>query len=197
MVFNTHKMSYLTRNKLLQKGFRHLGKKVQISDKCSIYKPENICIGDNARIDDYCILSASHKIVIGNYVHIGCHSVILGNELIEINDFAGVSMRCTIISSNADYSGYYMTNPQIPDKYLNTISAPIVMGKHSLIGAGSMILPGVSLGQGAVIGAMSLVKHSIAEWEVWAGIPAKYIHDRERLIKSMEKQIRHEDSKCR
>jgi acetyltransferase-like isoleucine patch superfamily enzyme len=186
---------YLTRSKLLQMCFHHVGENVLISDKCSIYKPENISIGDNVRIDDFCILSASEEIIIGNWVHIACYTSLIGSEMIMIKDFAGVSMRCTILSSNADYSGYYMTNPHLPEKYLNTLSAPVVLDKHSLIGAGSMILPGVSIGEGAVVGAMSLVKKSIGEYEVWAGVPAKYLHDRERKVRQLEKQMKHENSK--
>ena len=184
-------MSYLTRNKLLKLGFAKVGEDVFISDKCSIYSPQNISIGNNVRVDDFCIISASKEIVIGDNVHIACHSSLLGNALIELEDFSGVSIGCTILSSNADYSGKFMTNPNIDEKYLNTHSAPVVLGKHSLVGCGSVILPGVSLGQGAVIGANSLVKESVPDFEIWCGSPVKKVKNRFKDILKLEKQMNH------
>lgn len=163
----------LTYEELYRKGFAHIGKDAQISDKCSFYSPGMIWIGDNVRIDDFCILSG--KITIGNNVHISSHTSLIGKGGIFIDNYAGVSMRCSILSSNADYSGDYLTNPNLPEELLNTTHAPVILKQHSLIGAGSIVLPGVTMGIGAVCGAMSLVKGDIPSWEIWAGTPAKYI----------------------
>jgi galactoside O-acetyltransferase len=181
-------MSYLTRNKLLQIGFRKVGADCQISDKAVFYSPQNISIGSNVRIDDFCILSAGSKIIICDYVHIACYTSLIGKGLIMLKDFSGVSMRCTILSSNADYSGEWMTNPNVPKEFLNTIEAPVILEKHSLVGAGSIVLPGVSIGEGAVLGAMSLAKKSIPVLEIWGGVPAKHIKNRsEKLLKLWER----------
>lgn len=51
-------MGFYSREQLEKIGFKSLGKNVLISDKSSIYSPENISIGNNVRIDDFCILSA-------------------------------------------------------------------------------------------------------------------------------------------
>lgn len=183
-------MSYLSKKEIARLGIK-AGHNVLISDKASIYGAENITIGDNVRIDDFCILSASEEIIIGSWVHIACYTSLIGSALIMLRDFSGVSMRCTILSSNADYSGEFMTNPQIPDKYLNTQKSAVVIEKHALIGAGSLVLPGVSIGTGSVVGAMSLVKRSIPEFEVWAGNPLRFIKERKRDLLNLEKQLLH------
>ena len=184
-------MSYLSVKDLIRKGFRRVGENAMISDKASFYGAKNITIGDNVRIDDFCILSASEEIIIGNWVHIACYTSLIGAGLIMLKDFSGVSMRCSILSSNADYSGEFLTNPQILGKYLNTFSAPVILEKHALIGAGCTVLPGVSIGEGAIIGAMSLLKQSVKEYEMWAGVPAKYIGNRKRELRNLEKQLSH------
>lgn len=51
-------MGFYTREQLEKKGFKSIGENVLISDKTSIYSPQNISIGNNVRIDDYCVLSA-------------------------------------------------------------------------------------------------------------------------------------------
>lgn len=54
---------------------------------------------------------------------------------------------------------------------------PVVIEDDASIGAGSMILPGVTVGKGAVVGAMSLVRTDIPAGEFWAGVPARKIRD--------------------
>ncbi len=51
-------MGFYTRKELERIGFKSIGENVLISDKTSIYSPQNISIGNNVRIDDYCVLSA-------------------------------------------------------------------------------------------------------------------------------------------
>lgn len=183
---------YLTRSDILRLGFKNVGEDVSISDKCSIYGASNISIGSNVRIDDFCILSGGGEIIIGDYIHISCYSSLIGRGRIELKDFSGVSMRCTVLSSNADYSGEYMTNPQIPEKYLNTTFAPVILEKHALVGAGSIVLPGVTMGEGAVAGSMSFVNCSIPEFQIWAGCPIRFIKYRSHNLKKMERQLRNE-----
>jgi galactoside O-acetyltransferase len=171
---------FLTRDELLQKCFLHVGDNVKISDKASIYGAEKIRIGDNVRIDDFCILSAGSYINIGNNVHIACYTSLIGKGSIWLNDYSGLSMRCTVLSSSDDYSGNFMANPQVPAEKRKVHEAMVYFGKYSLAGAGTVIMPGVRLGDGAVAGAMSFVKTSIPEWEIWAGVPAKYLKNRSK-----------------
>ena len=191
-------MSFLNRNKLLKIGFAKIGNDCQISERAVFYSPENISIGNNVRVDDFCILSAGSEIIIGDWVHVACYTSLIGKGRIELKDFSGVSMRCSILSSNADYSGMYLTNPQIPEKYLNTLSGPVTLEKHALVGAGSVVLPGLVIGAGAVVGALSLVKRSIPDYEVWGGVPAKNIEQgwncgiaiRNKKMLNLENQLR-------
>jgi acetyltransferase-like isoleucine patch superfamily enzyme len=51
----------------------------------------------------------------------------------------------------------------------------VSIGKKAYIGVNSVILPGVSIGNGSIVGACSLINRDIASNEVWGGIPAMYI----------------------
>jgi acetyltransferase-like isoleucine patch superfamily enzyme len=55
---------------------------------------------------------------------------------------------------------------------------PIVIGSFSWLAAGVMVCPGVSISDGSVVGARSLVAADLAEWAVYAGVPARKIKDR-------------------
>lgn len=186
-------MSFLTESQLNSIGFLSVGKNVFISDKCSIYNAKNIRIGDNVRIDDFCILSAGTKgIFIGNNVHIACYAALIGSEEIHVSDFAGISSRTIVYSSTDDYVGPFLTNPTVPDLYKNVINKRVEIGRHVVIGAGSIILPGSYLMDFSSVGAMSLINGQVPSFCVFAGIPAKKIKDRDRGIKETEKKYLNE-----
>ncbi|MGL4865418.1 MAG: acyltransferase [Cetobacterium sp.] len=180
-------MGFYTREELEKIGFKYIGKNVLISDKCSIYFPEKIEIGDNVRIDDFCILSGNIKI--GNYVHIAAFCAYYGAAGIEIGDFSTTSSRVTIYSQSDDYSGESMTNPMVPAKYKKVEYGKVIIKKHCIVGSSSIILPGVILKKGSAIGAMSLVKKSTEEWSVYAGVPVKKLKDRRMDLIELEKKL--------
>ncbi|BDU23559.1 MULTISPECIES: acyltransferase [unclassified Flavobacterium] len=174
-------MAFLSREDLEKIGFKNLGKNVLISDKASIYRPQNISIGENVRIDDFCIISAGEKgIEIGNHVHIACYVSLIGNELIKINDFVGISSKTSVYSSSDDYSGDYLTGPTIEDEFKNVDNRPVIFESYSIIGSGCVVLPGVTIGEGVAVGAISLVAKNLDSWCIYVGTPIKYIKKRRK-----------------
>ena len=183
-------MAFLSNEKLKALGFKYLGRNVMISEKASIYNHSKISIGDNTRIDDFCILSAgSGGIDIGKHVHIACFTSLIGREKITIEDFVGISSRGSVYSSGDDYSGSFMTNPTVPEEYTNVRHAPVVIKKHAIIGVGTVVLPGVTIGIGAAVGVLSLVVRNIEEFTVNLGIPAKMIKNRKRTLLDLENKF--------
>lgn len=167
---------YLRLDQLKGIPFKHFGKGVRISDKCSIYNPENIYIGDNTRIDDFTILSAGEGgIRIGSNCHIGCFASLIGKGRIDINDFTELSGRVSVYSSTNDYNKeMYWDEDMNRD---NIVHANVFIGQYVVIGCGSVVLPGVHIDHYARVGALSLVKSPVHYKEMWAGIPAKKIKD--------------------
>lgn len=181
---------YLSEYHLKEMGFKSIGKNVLVSTMASIYNPSKISIGDNSRIDDFCILSAGYGgIEIGRYVHIACYTSMIGKALIRMNDYSGLSSRVSVFSSSDKYDGEYMTNPCLPANVLNTYHEAVILGKHVVVGAGSVILPGVVLADGCAVGAMSLVNKSFQGDSIVSGIPAVYRKDRKGNIYELEKLI--------
>jgi len=171
-------------------GFLSIGENVLISDRASFYNCAQIALGNNVRIDDFCVLSAGEGgIVVGNYVHIAVYTSLIGSGLIKLSDFCNLSSRVAIYSSNDDYSGAAMSNPMVPSKYTNVFHADVNLGRHTIVGSGSVILPGVNLADGVAVGALSLVNNDCQSFGVYAGVPAVYIRERKRDLLAMEKDI--------
>jgi galactoside O-acetyltransferase len=178
---------FLTETELEKVGFKKIGKNVLISDKCSIYNAKNIEIGSNVRIDDFVILSAGEGgIRIGSHIHIACYASLIGGGEIIVEDFSQVSSRVTILSSSDDFSGDFLVGPCISSEFTNVKSKKVILKKHSVIGTGSTILPGVTLHEGAAVGAMSLVKNDIDEYTIFFGVPAKKQKNRSKKILDLE-----------
>jgi len=113
----------------------------------------------------------------------------MGGDGIYLDDFAGLSAKCSIYAVSDDYTGKSMTNPTVPMKYKPTsISAPVQIGRHCIIGCNSVVLPGVVIEDGASVGSLSLVTKSLSEWTVNTGVPCKKKSDRSRDILELEKQ---------
>lgn len=181
-------MAYLSRQDLEKMGFKSLGKNVKISDKASVYNCEKIAIGDNSRIDDFCVVSG--KVTIGRFCHIAPMCLVAGGKPgVMLHDFCGLAYGVKVFSQSDDYSGKSLTNSNIPEKYKNEFFAEICLKKHTIVGAGAVIMPGVIVGEGSSVGAMSLVSKSTDAWGIYVGVPAKKIKDRKKNILELEKQF--------
>lgn len=183
-------ISFYNNDELSQIGLKYFGDNVLISRKASFYGVTRITIGNNVRIDDFCVLSAGKGgIEIGNYVHIAVFSLLMGEGKITLQDYCGISSRASIYSSNDDYTGEFMSNPTVPSQFTNVIHADVKICRHALIGSGSVILPGVTLEEGAVVGALSLVNKDCEGFYIYKGNPAKKIVKRSDELLNIERKF--------
>lgn len=181
---------FYTDEELSEAGFRSLGKNVKVKRSAGLFFTENISIGDNSRIDDFTIIVASREPVsIGRYVHIASHCYISGSDGFIMEDFSGFAPGVSVFTSSDDYSGKMLTNPTVPRHLIGGAAAPVRLGRHVIVGAGTVILPGANIGDGSSVGAQSLVTKPLGEWGVHAGIPAKRLRDRSRELLKLESQL--------
>jgi galactoside O-acetyltransferase len=152
---------------------------VKLSRRAALHGIERIALGDHCRIDDFCVISAgAGGIAIGRHVHIAAFCLLAGAARIELHDYAGLSSRVSLYSSSDDYSGAHMTNPTVPREYSAPHDAPVTLGRHVIVGSGSVILPGVTLHEGSGVGALSLVRSDCEALGLYFGTPAKRIGHR-------------------
>jgi len=168
--------SFYSQMELEAIGFKQLGCDVFISRKVSLYGVDKMIIGSHVRIDDFCILSG--YITLGSHIHISAFSALYGSHGIEMEDYTGLSPRCTVFSASDDFSGDYLISPMSVKELTNVTGGKVLIKKYSQIGAGSVILPNLTIEEGVALGAMSLVKKTLTEWGIYAGIPAVRIKER-------------------
>ena len=82
-----------------------------------------------------------------------------------------------------------MTNPLVPAEFTNVTNADVSVGRHVIIGSGSVVLPGVTLEEGVAVGALSLVTKKCQSFGIYSGVPAKRIKERKRDFLELERKF--------
>jgi acetyltransferase-like isoleucine patch superfamily enzyme len=159
-------------------SFRSFGQAVKIWPEAKLVNPATISLGHRVIIDDFVLIISGAETRIGNFVHIASFTSITGGGRLVIEDFAGLSGGVRIYTGNEQYGGECLTNPTVPAPYRIPIRGDVFIGRHAIVGANSVILPGVTIGEGAVVGACSLVTKDCKPWTVNFGAPARQINTR-------------------
>jgi len=131
--------------------------------------------GRHVEITRDSVFGDSDRISIGDYVYIGPGAYFWGTGGLRIDDHVIIGPRVTIMTSNHRYEGAEM----IPYDG-TTILAPVRICSHVWIGACSIIVPSVTVGEGAVIAMGSVVTRDVPECAIVGGNPAEVLKVRNR-----------------
>ena len=180
-------------NQAYNLGLKNVGQDVTIWPLAKVVSPESISIGDSVIIDDFVFIMGGARTEIGSFVHIASFVSITGGGKFSIDDFAGVATGSRVLTGNDDFLGGSLTGPTVPYPYRIPIRSFVHIGKHAIIGSNTVILPGVTIGEGVSIGANSLVTKDCQPWTIYVGSPAKALRPRpkERILE-LEEQLRKE-----
>jgi acetyltransferase-like isoleucine patch superfamily enzyme len=131
-------------------------------------RPGRVIIAPECELDVGVVLDAfGGEINLGKNVFLGPYAVIYGHGSVSIGDHTLVAMHCQILSSNHAVPPFGTDIRSQPDVLL-----PTRVGRDVWLGAGVTILGGVSVGDGCVIGAGSVVTKSLPPGAIAFGSPA-------------------------
>jgi galactoside O-acetyltransferase len=172
-------------------GLARVGADVTVWPQAKIVGAERLSIGDAVIIDDFVFLMSGASSSIGSFVHIASFTSITGGGEFVMEDFSGLSSGVRVYTGNEDYSGGSLTNPTVPAPFRAPTRSFVRIERHAIVGANAVILPGVVIGEGAVVGANSLVHRDCRPWTVYFGSPAKRLTQRPAdRIRELEAQLR-------
>lgn len=127
--------------------------------------------GKNGKIRDFTILfgGPGKPVTIGDDFFIGTHCYVNGVAGLVIGSRVTIAHGAMLFTDSGPN-----TSPLLQQRF-PIVAAPIVIGDDVWIGAGAMILPGVTIGSRCVVGAGSVVKENVEDGMIVAGSPAKVI----------------------
>ena len=118
--------------------------------------------------------SSAPKLKIEDRVFVGQNVMLVAHEAISIGKNAMIGHYSHITSCNHNYQ-----RRDIPIRDQGFVGEPVAVGEDVWIGTYAVILPGVVIGKGSIIAAGSVVTHNIPDYEVWGGVPARFIKRRD------------------
>jgi len=155
--------------------FKKLGQNVIFEKGVLVFHPENIIIEDNVYVGHQTILKGYYlgEFFIGEGTWIGqqCFFHSAGNIFIGKN--VGIGPGVKIITSY-----HYDEGIEIPVLHNKILFKKVIIEDDSDLGVGSIILPGVKIGKGAIVGAGAVVTRDVPDYAVVAGSPAKILRFR-------------------
>jgi galactoside O-acetyltransferase len=171
------------------------GTDIFISPNVEIRRPHLVRLGSHIAIDSgfYCTTALE----IGDYIHIAPYTTIIGGATakLKMDHFTNISVGGRIICGSDEFLGEgLITAPGIPDGFRDRLKlGEITFEMFANVGANVTILPGVTLAQGSVIGACSLVIEDTEPWTIYVGVPARpiKIRPKEKMIENAQKMGYH------
>lgn len=158
-----------------------MGKNVIIEQGVIIRFPRSTELSDFVLLDKNVLLESKTN-RIGKRVHIAENCVISGGGEFIMEDYSGMAHSSAVVTaSDTPAAGYRGTGPMIPYSQRKVVIGKVIARKDAFIGMAARILPGVDIGEGAVVASAALVNKNVAPWTVVAGVPAKPISTRERI----------------
>ena len=160
------------------KRLKKCGKNVIIGKTVRIRYPELVSIGDNCIIDDFTYISTELELEGYNHISAGCKIIGGSNCKLIMKPFSTFSPNVVVAVGSDDYLSGIAT-PMVDFEFKGNVEyGSVVIGRHSIIGSGSVILPNIVVEDGAAVGALSLVNIDLEGWVLYAGIPVKKIKKR-------------------
>ncbi|MCR5776191.1 MAG: acyltransferase [Lachnospiraceae bacterium] len=163
----------------LRKNLKYCGEGVVLYPLCKMIRSQNAEIDDYSRILDYTFIDAGKSLKIGKHSMITWQVVIEGGANTVIGDRVFIGPGSKVLTSTYKVHGFYSAE-FIPDGCHEIEYGDITIHDDAYIGANCSLLPGVTIGEGAVVGANALVTKDLEPWGIYVGTPAKKIGEREK-----------------
>lgn len=172
----------------VKKKVKFCGKGVRLYPYCKIIRAENAKLDDECKIFDYVYIDAGKELIVGKYSIITWQSIIEGGAKTRIGDRVFLGPGSKLITGTYAFNGYYAVE-YIIDECRKNIYGDIIIEDDVYIGAGSIVMPGTIIHEGAVIGANSFVKGELEPWTVYVGSPCRPVSKREKPSEEMRKTL--------
>lgn len=172
----------------IKKKLKYCGENVIIHPLVKMIRASNAELDDACHLLDYCFIDAGSSLKIGKYSIMTWFTLIEGGAKTFIGDRVFVGPGSKILTSTYELNGYYAAE-FLPEEFHAIRYGDITIEDDAYIGANCSILPGVTIHEGAVVGANALVNKDLEPWGIYVGTPCKKIGEREKPSDEMRLKL--------
>lgn len=165
--------------KNLKDKLKHCGEGVRLYPLCKMIRAENAELDNNCQIFDHVFIDAGKSLKIGKYSTLTWYVLIEGGAKTKIGDRVFLGPGTKLLTSTYKINGFY-TVEHLPEGCQETEYGDIEIRDDAYLGANCTIMPGVKIGEGAVVGSNSLVTKDLDPWTIYVGTPCKPVGKREK-----------------
>ncbi len=161
------------------------GDDVFISASVEIRRPHLVYVGSHVAIDSGVYLTTAAEI--GDYTHLSPYLTIIGGaqSTLIVEDFVTIAAGSRLICGSDQFMGDGFTSVTAPAEFRDTVDfGTIRCARFSGLGTNVVVMPNVTIGEGSVVGACSLVTKDTEPWTIYVGVPARpvKIRPREKML---------------
>lgn len=167
------------------KDIAYMGEYAFVGKYCDLTRPGLVRMGYQSAIDSFVFCST--RLTLGDYAHISPHVSIVGGEKshLLVEDFCFIATGSRIICGSEDFTSDGLTGPRIPVEHKKRMKlSTVIFQRFSGVGANVVVMPGVTLAEGSVVAANSVVTRDTVPWGLYMGSPARLVREvpREKTI---------------
>ena len=172
----------------LRDKVKFCGKDVRLYPLCKMIHPNNAELDNNCQLFDYVFIDAGKSLKIGKYSTLTWYVLVEGGANTVIGDRVFIGPGSKVLTSTYRLNGLYSIE-HLPNECRATDYGDIIINDDAYIGANCTILPGVTIGEGAVVGANALVNKDLEPWSIYVGSPCKKIGERQKPTEEARKAM--------
>jgi len=150
---------------------------VTIFEPTTLIDKDKFKFGKNVIISEYCHIYGGTGVTIGDFVHISANVCVGGGGSLTVGNFVNISAGSHLITGT-DSINDALIGAASPLDLRKVDRSFIILKDYSWIATGAIVMPGVTIGEGAIVGAGSVVTKDVPPWTIVIGNPARYMKDR-------------------
>lgn len=172
----------------IRKYLKYSGSNVRLYPLCKMIHAENAELDNDCKIVDNVWIDAGKSLKIGKNTIITWYVLIEGGASTYIGDRVFIGPGTKILTGTYEFQGVY-TCEFLPDDCHKVNFADVRIEDDAYLGANCTVMPGVTIGEGALVGANAFVNKDLEPWGIYVGAPCKKVGERKKPSEEMKNKV--------
>lgn len=172
----------------IRNSLRFCGNGVRLYPMSKMIHANNAILDDEVKIFDHVYIDAGSELIVGKYSIITWYVLIEGGAKTYIGDRVFIGPGSKILTGTYKLDGFFSIE-FMPDGCNEIEYGNVMIENDVYIGANSVIMPGVTIHEGAVVGSNCFVNKDLEPWGIYVGSPCKKVGNRKKPSEEMKKKV--------